>query len=141
MTEAWALLSVGLCQLDPNLCREGAGRLAGLGSGFTPAGDDFIVGVIYALFAVAKGGSAQFLATAIAEEAMPKTTRLSAAWLRVAMRGEATEAWHSLVAALASKDSRRLVAPTNRIKETGHSSGVAALAGFVNGLKALMAAA
>jgi len=141
VTEAWSYLSAGLRQLDPVLCRSGAGLLAGLGSGFTPAGDDFLVGVIYALYAVARRGSAQHLGTIIAEEARPKTTRLSSAWLSAASRGEATEAWHSLVAALAMNDSHSLPIPTILIKQTGHSSGVAALAGFVNGFKVLLGTA
>jgi hypothetical protein len=108
-----------------------------LGSGFTPAGDDFLMGLIFALHATAGNGSAHFLAATIVEEARPKTTRLSAAWLSAAMRGEATNTWHSLIMALASKDSGDLATAAQRIKETGHSSGVAALAGFVNGLKTL----
>ena len=87
----------GLAIGDADACREGAQKLAGLGPGLTPAGDDFLMGATYGLWATQPAEAAQFWGQVIAETAAPRTTLLSAAWLRAAARGEAAEAWHELV--------------------------------------------
>ena len=63
-------------------CVAGAKRLAGLGGGLTPAGDDFIVGVLLAVWAGLYGDGREQLGVAIAGAAAPSTTALSAAYLR-----------------------------------------------------------
>ena len=145
----------GLAGGDPDICRQGAQQLAGLGPGLTPAGDDFLMGAMYGLWATRPAEAAQFWGHVIAEAAAPRTTLLSAAWLRAAARGEAAEAWHELVRAGGERtvysgsfeDSGRavssgqsgwqeIVAAIERILNTGHSSGADALAGFTAVLEA-----
>lgn len=139
-----ALIS-GLATGDINAWRQGARQLAGLGPGLTPAGDDFLVGAMYGLWATHPAESAQYWSNAIVETAVPRTTRLSGAWLRAAARGEAGEAWHKLVRACgrwaagseqwAAKsgqcESQEIIAAVERILNTGHTSGADALAGFI----------
>ena len=134
----------GLAGGNADACRQGAQQLAGVGAGLTPAGDDFLVGAIYGLWATRSNEVAQCWGHVIAETAAPRTTLLSAAWLRAAARGEASEAWHELVRACArwavdseqwtvnSKQygSQEIVAAVERILEMGHTSGADALAGF-----------
>lgn len=116
---------------DLAACRAGACGLAGLGVGLTPAGDDFLLGAIYAAWSMLPPERATAIAAALADTACPLTTPLSAAWLRAAVRGEAGAPWHSLVGALLDGDeamTRRAVA---HILHTGHTSGADALAGFL----------
>ncbi len=71
-----------------------AKQLSGLGIGLTPAGDDFIMGALYASWIIHPREIATTLAKEIAEAAAPLTTSLSAAWLKSAGRGEAGILWH-----------------------------------------------
>lgn len=140
----------GLVVGDADACRQGAQQLAGLGPGLTPAGDDFLVGAIHGLWATRPAKEAMFWARVIVETAAPRTTLLSAAWLRAAAQGEAGAAWHELVWAgsqwavgpsktqdgqwpVNSKQcgSQEMVAAIERILNTGHTSGADALAGFI----------
>lgn len=121
----------GVLAEDLEACRAGAGMLAGLGGGLTPAGDDFLLGVLYALWATRPPQQAAALADAIAARAVPRTSRLSAAWLKAAARGEAARPWHTLVEALVCADQTAVVAAARGILRVGHTSGSDALAGFV----------
>ena len=111
--------------------------LAGLGGGFTPAGDDFLLGAIYALWATCAVPTALPLVEAIAAGATPHTTKVSAAYLRAGSSGAAGEAWHRLVDALADANEGNLETSLRHISRTGHTSGADALAGFVLALEAL----
>jgi hypothetical protein len=125
-------LQHGLENSDLAACAEGARNLAGLGMGLTPAGDDFLLGVIYTLWLSCfqrSGAKTQRMIEAIAETAAAQTTTLSAAWLRAAARGEAGEPWHELIEAL--KNGAGVTQAIERILATGHTSGADALAGFV----------
>lgn len=125
--------------------KKSAQELAGLGAGLTPAGDDFLLGVIYGLWLTAgclrSAAETERIVAVLAEEAQARTTTLSSAWLCAAARGEAGQAWHGLVQALALTATSSVNAPTNsvdavsqaidRILATGHTSGADAFAGFV----------
>ncbi len=121
------LLFAGLASQDKDACRQGAAGLAGLGEGLTPAGDDFLVGVIYALWAT---GTAKKSIDILVQVAGPRTTTLSAAWLRAAGRGEAVEAWHDLLEAVSENDDSAVERALQGITAIGSSSGRDALAGF-----------
>ena len=96
------------------------GALAGLGSGLTPAGDDVLLGVLFALWIWSPHRAWIDL---IVETAVPRTTTLSAAFLRAAAAGEATVHWHDLV-------NGHHNAAAN-ILAIGHSSGADAWTGFL----------
>jgi len=134
-------LQEGLETSDLDACRESARNLAGLGVGLTPAGDDFLMGVIYGLWLTSfqrKGAEAQRIVEIIVEEAVTRTTTLSGAWLEAAERGEAGQPWHELVKTMGvtSTGSETAVSQAiDRILTTGHTSGADALTGFITTLK------
>jgi hypothetical protein len=107
-------------------------QLAGLGPGLTPAGDDFIVGSLYAVWMVHPFVVAQTLARDVASTAAQLTTSLSAAYLRSAGSGEAGISWHRFFSALISCDSDRIYNSILEVLSMGASSGSDALSGFVS---------
>lgn len=100
--------------------------LAGLGSGLTPAGDDYLIGAMAALWLADRPA----LLPLIARTARPKTTALSGAFLQAAARGEFMEPWHALARAWQVEDEGALAAAVQWIADFGASSGQDALAGF-----------
>ena len=106
-------------------------QLAGLGIGLTPAGDDFIMGAIYAAWIIHPYDIASILAQEISNTASPMTTSLSAAWLRSAGKGEAGILWHEFFDALISDDRAQFEESTGNILARGETSGADALAGFI----------
>src|SRR6266498_1195252 len=71
-----------------------ARKLAGLGQGLTPTGDDFILGAVLAAWIIHPPEIASVLMEEITNTAASLTTSLSGAWLRSAGRGEAGVLWH-----------------------------------------------
>lgn len=114
---------------------QAAASLAGLGGGLTPSGDDFLVGAMHALW-LAWGAAVSPLAQRLAEAAAPRTTLLSAAWLRAAAQGEAGWPWHTLLASLTDPEAG-LEAPLRDLASVGHTSGADALAGFLLTMESL----
>jgi len=114
---------------------EGARLLAGLGPGGTPAGDDFLVGVMAAIWLLGD----ETAAPAVAETAAPRTSALSAAFLRGAGRGEFIEPWHALLEALAAADLEQVEQAAMRVESFGASSGADALDGFILAGRSLLA--
>ena len=112
-------------------CLAGAQALAGLGNGLTPAGDDFIVGALLAVWAGLYGSGAVALCQLIVEAAAPLTTTLSAAYLRAAARGECLAHWHTLFEALLRAEAEAMRTATQSLMNIGHTSGADALAGFL----------
>lgn len=119
----------GLLEEDETRWQTAVAQLAGLGPGLTPAGDDFLMGLLYGLWASEPREKAFATGQAVLSVAKPRTTTWSAAWLMAAARGEAVLGWHTLAAALALNDADWETAVT-AVLETGHSSGLFALAGF-----------
>ncbi len=123
---------------DQPLIAQTARQLAGLGPGLTPAGDDFLVGILYALFSKQSTSSHHSdycspltnYCSLITATAAPHTTTLSANLLQAAGQGEASRAWHDLV--IAQRETAVYTAIT-KILKTGHSSGSDALLGFLLG--------
>ncbi len=100
--------------------------LVGLGPGLTPAGDDLLVGCLFALHAL-RHPRLPHAAACVLEHA-PRTTRVSAAWLRAAAAGEAPAAWHRLVLDLGA--GQELAPALSAIAGWGASSGQHALRAF-----------
>jgi Protein of unknown function (DUF2877) len=107
-------------------------QLAGLGIGLTPAGDDFIMGAIYAAWIIHPTDMAKVLAEEISNTAAPLTTSLSSAWLKSAGRGEAGIRWHEFFESLISGDPASIQKAMDKILADGETSGVDALAGFIS---------
>lgn len=129
------LLYSGLVEGNGANVSEAAKKLAGLGPGLTPAGDDLLLGAMYGLWAT-RGEDAQLSAERIVRASVPRTHALSGAWLAAGARGEAAAPWHQLLAAVASHSEDELEAAVMRILPTGHTSGADALGGFLGLLEA-----
>lgn len=110
----------GICGENSTLVYEAALGLAGRGQGLTPTGDDLLLGVLYALW-IWRPDDRWF--SLIADTAAPRTTTLSAAFLRAAAAGEASAPWHRLAAG----DMDAVAA----ILTTGHHSGAETWTAFV----------
>ena len=136
---AMALLRDGLRHRDSETVKKGAQRLAGLGQGLTPSGDDVLAGTLVAL-TVNPINVAEQLRAVITEAAIGRTTRISTAYLEAAARGEANEAWHHLLAAMVHDDPAPLLAATRRVMAFGETSGADMLAGFLLALDAFFEA-
>lgn len=128
--EPAGILLEGLLHADEELCRAGARKLAGLGAGLTPDGDDFMMGCILALWARLAGEGGEEAASWVSQEAVPRTTPIAAAWLQAASRGECSERWHSLLQAILAEHEENIRSATHAVIHQGHTSGASALAGF-----------
>ena len=129
--EAGSKLIRGIASADLTAASEAAGQLAGLGVGLTPAGDDFLMGAMLALWSSADPSQARRTCRALLDAAGPKTNRLSRAWMRAAADGEAAEAWHGLVQAVIQDEKEAVRRAGQRIIRQGHTSGADALTGYV----------
>jgi hypothetical protein len=129
--EAGGKLVRGLAAADLTAAGAAASELAGLGAGLTPAGDDFLVGGMLALWSSADSSQARRACQTLLDAAGPKTNRLSRAWLRAAAEGEAAEAWHGLVRAVIQGEAKAVRRAGEQIIRQGHTSGADALTGYV----------
>jgi len=115
----------------------GVMALAGLGPGLTPAGDDFLVGMMAALHAtgqIAPSERQPPLAQLIATTAAAQTTLLSATWLQHAGTGHFSQRWHELILALNRELPAQIQQAVVQLKATGATSGVDGLFGFITAL-------
>ena len=133
---AQQLLS-GLIRSDRGQIQGAAAKLAGLGGGVTPAGDDFMLGAIHALWAAGEMDRVPDLGNAVVEAAGRRTNSVSLAWLRAAARGEAGNEWHALFEAILA--GRPIDEAARVLIRRGHTSGADTLAGFVAAHRALVA--
>ena len=111
-----------------------AARLAGVGEGSTPAGDDYLVGVLHALPLSGRARTADGLLGSLADIGDGRTTTASAAWLAAAARGKASLVWRALLDAWAAGDEPALRRAARTVRGTGHTSGAFSLRGFIDTL-------
>ncbi|WFE76614.1 DUF2877 domain-containing protein [Roseinatronobacter sp. S2] len=128
---AFAQLARGIHRHCQASLRRGTGELAGLGQGLTPAGDDFLCGLMLALNVAHPAPS--ILCQTITAQALRATTTLLGAFLRAAAAGHAMPQWHRLLAEGASPSAQGVA----DILRYGHSSGGDSLAGFLWGARNL----
>ncbi len=119
-----------LAAADISSALQTTSRLAGLGIGLTPAGDDFMFGALLAVWIIHPAAVAAGIAEDIVKAAAPLTTSLSAAWLRSVGKGEAGKLWHDYFQALISADHKEIQETMAQILAVGETSGADALAGF-----------
>jgi hypothetical protein len=129
-------------------------NLLGLGPGLTPAGDDWLAGWLLGQHlggdlrepALSQPKGLPYLEGLIAEIAAERTTTLSRAFLECAAAGEADEAWHELLDALAEEPANRQIGKSANpqissliefILRHGATSGAAMLAGFFSAVEML----
>jgi Protein of unknown function (DUF2877) len=116
----------GLRALRCRRTREGVRRLAGLGEGLTPAGDDVLAG--YAAWRHATGAPAQLSALAAG-----RGSSLGHAYLRCAERGELPEAGAAVLAAVIAGEPKAAGTAAIALHDWGASSGAAMLWGIAAG--------
>lgn len=109
-------------------------KLVGLGEGSTPAGDDYLVGVLHALSLGGEEQAEGSLLATIANAGQGRTTRASAAWLAAAARGEASPVWRALLAAIGAGREAAVRTAARAVRATGHTSGAFSLRGFLDAL-------
>jgi len=106
--------------------------LIGLGPGLTPSGDDFLVGALALLDALAERDAHAALAGAIAAAPRGRTSPLSDCLLRAAAAGHVGE---DLCRAVSAVVSGAPAAAVTAIRTVGHSSGWDMLAGMTVALE------
>jgi hypothetical protein len=111
--------------------------LVGLGSGLTPSGDDFLVGALAVLDALAERRAHAALARMIFDLPPGLTSALSECLLKAAAAGYVGEDLHCAVSAVISGMPSRAIAAIGRI---GHSSGWDSMAGILTALRAVATA-
>jgi hypothetical protein len=126
--EAGQALQEGWAGNQDRLRTAGIG-LAGLGSGLTPAGDDFLTGVM--LWAWLAHPNPDSFCQSLLNVAAPRTTTLSAAFIRAAARGECSDSWHVLLSTLIAEDKSAIETAVQKVLAHGATSGADTLAGFL----------
>jgi hypothetical protein len=134
--DARRALVAGLGRRDVARFLEGARGLIGLGPGLTPAGDDFLVGVLAVLHRLDPGwlSAVSALRTAIGAAPPARTTTVAAEFLRHALDGLFAEPLVHLLTA-ATEDGARGAA--RRLRAGGATSGRDALLGVADALGAV----
>jgi hypothetical protein len=126
----WQDLYQGALNLDHAVCVASAKQLVGLGSGLTPAGDDWLLGCALAAHLGLPSPTAAVLILDAVGLAAPSTNPLSSCWLRAAVNGACSRRWHTFFARCLGADSRAVYQAALHIVRQGHSSGADALAGY-----------
>jgi hypothetical protein len=146
---AVAALLAAVKKGEPDRIAAAAQRLAGLGRGLTPSGDDFLIGVCGALVLAdsmlpvspnaARPGapSCRDLAWAIAAAA-DQTTMLSAVWLRHAARAEFSSELGCVLVTLAGGSAAKLGAAVIELLAVGELSGLDTATGLLYGGRAML---
>jgi len=114
---------------DAVALRAAVRSLAGLGLGLTPAGDDFLCGLM--LWCWLTYDDPPHLCAQITQAATPGTTLLSAAFLRAAARGECSASWQCLLTDLCLGSANVPLAAVRTVLTHGATSGADAMAGFL----------
>ena len=123
-------LATGLACGDTTAIFDGAAHMAGLGTGLTPSGDDFLCGVMTMLRATWQ--SPENAAFAILAAAPGRTTTLSHAFMTAAAHGHVSEAWKDLLLCCERRNlHNNLQQSLDAVLAHGHSSGADTLAGFI----------
>jgi len=104
-------------------------KLAGLGNGLTPAGDDFLSGIM--LWAWLTHPDPVPFCQTLLQAAARRTTTLSAAFLRAAAEGECARPWHVLLIALSTGAESDIQPAVQKVLAHGATSGADTLAGFL----------
>jgi hypothetical protein len=140
-----AALRDACCALDLEQAARHADKLIGWGEGLTPAGDDFLIGLMAGLDALVHGDERRrrfrnAWASALAC-GLQRTTPIAAHYLRLATGGHYTEPLIRLRTALLCEDDGALVdASLQRALAVGATSGADTVSGLLTGLLAWLPA-
>lgn len=142
---AAAALGEACRALDHEQAARQVDRLVGWGEGLTPAGDDFLVGLLAGLDALVDGSEARrcfrgALAAAVAARTL-RTTPIAAHYLRLACRGHYNAPLIDLCAALLCEGDPDVVdGALARALAVGATSGADTVGGLLAGLSAWLPA-
>ncbi|MCW2266202.1 hypothetical protein M2305_002149 [Gluconobacter cerinus] len=125
------ILACGLVMREKEMLIEGARCLAGLGMGLTPAGDDFLCGVMMAVRIILPVPN--LVCDSLVLGARGNTTTLSLSFMEAAACGHASEDWHKLIAVGFSRTVTLRQRALCAVIAHGFSSGADTLAGFLWG--------
>jgi hypothetical protein len=135
--QSWLREALQTNRIDTAACLDAIQGLIGLGPGLTPSGDDFLVGALAVLDALAERNAHAALADAIAAALPGLTCPLSNYLLRAAATGHLGEPLCRAVSAMISG----MVEPAvGSIRAIGHSSGWDMLVSAASTLKVVAAA-
>lgn len=115
----------------------GARGLLGLGPGLTPAGDDFLGGIMIALHLVGQDAIGAALWQALAPAAVTRTHAIARAHLAGAAQGMGSASVHDVLNAVLEGRSGELATACRDLDRLGHTSGWDILAGAVTALDAV----
>jgi uncharacterized protein DUF2877 len=123
--------------------RRAAGRLAGLGPGLTPSGDDYLAGFaatwVLAREALGQGGRERDrVPAALAAGARSGASPLGHAWIAHAARGEVAEPMGRLFVALLGGEPAGLVPATRGVLGLGATSGTDWMVGALASVQAVL---
>jgi hypothetical protein len=142
LANAGRAIGDAICAGDVDAAALAAARVIGLGTGLTPTGDDFLCGLLAALWCGRIEGTedARFLARwgAALATTLDRTTVVGATLLECAIEGSFSGALRDLAAELAGRSpgdrAPALGAAMGRLCAMGHTSGMDTAAGFLFGL-------
>jgi hypothetical protein len=117
--------------LAGNALANEAAQLIGLGPGLTPAGDDYLAGILVGLRWLGRSAQAESLWRWLEPRLAARTSAISAAHLAAAASGQMHEALHDLLDQLSAWQAPDLHPGLARLDSVGHTSGWDALAGIV----------
>jgi len=140
------LLYESASALSHTAVREAACRLAGLGPGLTPSGDDLLAGFAAAWLLTAEAigllpGEVGMVVAAISAGASSRTSDLGRAWIMHAAFGEVAEPMGRFIAALFSKNEEGLPLAVRTVLALGSTSGTDWMVGALFGARAALVSA
>jgi hypothetical protein len=109
----------------------GLDALIGLGPGLTPSGDDFVCGALATLHHFGRSDIAGRLAEPALAAVSRKTNVISAAYLRCAAAGQASDALFEVLQSLLAGREASVESALDQLQAIGHTSGLDSLAGAV----------
>ncbi|HYL19052.1 MAG TPA: DUF2877 domain-containing protein [Burkholderiales bacterium] len=135
LERALPVLAGAIGRFDADRTVEALAPLIGLGPGLTPAGDDFIVGLLAALWS--RHDCRALLAKLHGPLARLGATShpISRQFLMDALEGEFSETLSDLAVAIRMRDRECAATAAQRVMRIGHTSGADALTGFLFGLQ------
>jgi hypothetical protein len=110
------------------------GNLTGLGAGLTPAGDDFLGGMMIALHALGSAGICRSLWSGVRPFAEKTTNAISLAFLRAASEGLGSASLHKALSGILRSDIAAVHDVMPGLGRIGHSSGWDTMTGIVTAL-------
>jgi hypothetical protein len=120
-----------LAEAHPPLVRDKAWvrKIAGLGPGLTPSGDDFLAGMMIALHRLDEAPTARLLWRMVEPIAQRDGNAISLAHLAAAAEGFGAEAIECTISAVLRGDGPVILTSLNDVAELGHTSGWDAMVG------------